>query len=133
MEAQLATKEGETPFSATTQTGRKGTVLSEAGQTEGDGQHKMSLTRGIQKTNRSRRRLTDTVERLVAGGGSWEEGRWRQSSGRDAEGHGKQAWCSAHTGKATAPTLEVTRDTRAQVKPRRAHTREDTVHQIHSN
>ena len=69
MEAQLATKEGETPFSATTQTGRKGTVLSEAGQTEGDGQHKMSLTRGIQKTNRSRRRLTDTAERLVAGGG----------------------------------------------------------------
>ena len=57
-------------------------------------------------------------------GGSWEEGRWRQSSGRDAEGHGKQAWCSAHTGKATAPTLEVTRDTRAQVKPRRAHTHE---------
>ena len=36
MEAQLATKEGETPFSATTQMGRRGTVLSEAGQTEGD-------------------------------------------------------------------------------------------------
>lgn len=36
MEAQLATKKEETPFSATTQMGREGTVLSEAGQTEGD-------------------------------------------------------------------------------------------------